>query len=126
MQGLERGMTMKKLILWTITTTVLMIGCPWLTATLAGKNGMLISMLLFFAINPTYSAIGGYVAGKKAKKLWAMPLITSILYITGVWLFYDMGEMIFLIYGLAYLIIGYIAMIITARIRNNQEKSRQS
>ena len=119
-------MYMKKLILWTTFAILLMIGCPWLTATFAENAGMLISIMLFFFVNPIYSIVSGIFAGRDIKKLWAIPIITTIMFLTGVWLFFDMGETVFLIYDICYLVIGLTAMTISAIIKNKQEKSKQS
>lgn len=43
---------MKKLIIWTISAMILMIGFPWLAVTFAGSAGMAICFLLFFALTP--------------------------------------------------------------------------
>ena len=105
---------MKKLITWTILDILLMIGCPWLTVTFAGSVGMAICFILFFAINPFYSAVCGAFAGKDIKQLWALPIITAVLFPVGAWLFFEMGEPAFLLYCVCYLIIGIIAMLISA------------
>ena len=105
---------MKKLIAWTISALVLMIGFPWIAVTFAGGAGMAICFILFFVINPLYAAVCGVFAGKNIKRLWVLPIISAGLFLTGVWLFFEMGETAFLLYGGCYLIIGIIAMLISA------------
>ena len=105
---------MKKLIAWTISALILMIGFPWLAVTFAGSAGMAICFLLFFAINPLYAAVCGAFAGKNIKQLWELPIITAGLFLAGAWLFFEMGETAFLLYCGCYLIIGIIAMLISA------------
>lgn len=104
---------MKKLIMWTIPATILMIGCPWLTVNFAGSSGMAICFLLFFAVNPLFSAICGAFAGRNIKQLWSLPLIVALLYLAGVWLFFEPGEPDFLVYCSCYLIIGTVFMLIS-------------
>jgi len=104
---------MKKLIIWTISATILMIGCPWLTVNFAGSSGLGVCFLLFFAVNPLFSAVCGVFAGRNIKQLWSLPIIVSLLYLSGVWLFFEMGEPEFLLYCGCYLIIGIVFMLIS-------------
>lgn len=105
---------MKKIIGWIISALFLMIGCPWLAVTFAGENGMAICFLLFFAINPLFSALCGVFAGKQIKQLWPLPIITAGLFLAGTWLFFEMREPAFLLYCGCYLFIGIAAMLISA------------
>lgn len=104
---------MKKLIFLTILSAVLMIGCPWLTITFAGDFGMAICFLLFYIVNPLFSAFCGISAGRNIKHLWSIPFIVSGLFLSGVWMFFELGEPDFLLYGVSYLIIGMISMLLS-------------
>lgn len=104
---------MKKLIVWTVLALLLMIGCPWLAVTFAGSAGMAVCFILFFAVNPVFSAVCGVFAGKNIKQLWALPVITAGLFLAGAWLFFEMSETAFWMYCGCYLIIGVIAMLIS-------------
>lgn len=104
---------MKKLLIWTICAMFLMLGCPWLAVKFAGSAGMAVCFILFFAINPLFSAVCGVFAGKNVKQLWTLPIITAGLFLTGTWLFFEIAEIAFLLYGGCYLIIGIIAMLIS-------------
>ena len=112
---------MKRLICWTIFALLVMIGCPWLTVTFAGSAGMAICFILFFAVNPLFSAVCGAFAGSNIKKLWALPIITAGLFLAGVWIFFDMGETAFLLYCICYFIIGIIAMLISALFKKRKQ-----
>lgn len=103
----------KKIIIWTVSALILMIGLPWIAVTFAGSAGMAICFLLFFVINPLYAAVCGAFAGRNIKQLWALPVITSVLFLAGSWLFFEMGENVFWLYCGCYLIIGVIAMLIS-------------
>ena len=105
---------MKKFIVWTILAILLMFGCPWLAVEFAGSAGMAVCFILFFAINPVFSAVCGIFAGKNIKQLWILPIIMAVLFLAGTWLFFDMSETAFLLYAGCYLIIGVIAMLISA------------
>lgn len=113
---------MKKLVAWTISALILMIGFPWLAVTFAGSAGMAVCFILFFAINPMYSAICGAFAGREIRQLWALPIVTAGLFLAGVWLFFEMGETAFLLYSGCYLIIGIIAMLISAFVNKRKPK----
>ena len=110
---------MKKFITWTLLAGILMIGGPWLTLTIFdGLDAMGACFILFFAIDPLFSAICGAIAGKNIKQLWALPIITAGLFLIGVWLFLEMGELDFLIYCIGYLIIGIASMFISNRVKS--------
>lgn len=111
---------MKKLFIWIIATVVLMIGFPWLAVTFAGSAGMAICFILFYAINPLFSAASGISAGKNIRQLWALPLIASGSFLAGVWLFFELGEPAFLLYGGCYLIIGIVFMLISFFLGNRK------
>ena len=105
---------MKPFMTWTILAMLLMIGCPWLAVEFAGSAGMAVCFILFFAVNPLFSVVCGAFAGKNIRQLWALPIITAGSFLAGVWLFFEMGEPAFLLYGGCYLLIGMIAMLISA------------
>ena len=45
------------------------------------------------------------------------------LFLAGVWIFFEMGETAFLLYGGCYLIIGIVAMLISAFINKKKVKN---
>ena len=92
---------MKPLIFWSILAMLLMIGCPWLAATFAGSAGMAVCLLLFFGVNPIFSAVCG-------------------LFLAGAWLFFAMGETAFLLYCVCYLMIGMIAMLMRSFLKGRR------
>ncbi len=112
---------MKKFIFWTVLAVILMIGCPWLAVSFAGDAGMAICFILFFAINPVFSAICGVFAGREVKLLWPLPIITAAPFLAGVWIFFEIGEPAFLIYCGAYLVIGGLATLISALINRSKQ-----
>lgn len=89
---------MKKLILWIIASTVIMLAFPWLAVTfIKGDGGMAVCFILFFVLNPIYVICAGVYAGKDKKRLWALPILTALFFLAGTWLFFDMGEKAFII-----------------------------
>lgn len=104
---------MKTFLTWTGWTVLLMIVCPWLAVRFAGSAGMAVCFLLFYAVNPLFSAACGVFAGRNIKQLWALPIVVSGLFLAGVWLFFELGEPAFLLYAGCYLAIGVLAMLIS-------------
>lgn len=112
----------KKIVAFLITTIIIMIGFPWITVTFAGVDGMAVALLLFFIVNPVFSAVCGVFAGKNMKRLWILPIIVAVFFLSGVWLFFEMGETAFLLYAGIYLIIGFAAMLISYLLRKRRQR----
>ncbi len=113
---------MRRFITWTLLAALLMLGGPWLALQVADKNAMAVCLLLFFAVNPAFCAVCGGIAGKNIRQLWALPVIAAILFVAGAWLFLDWGEPAFLLYGGGYLMVGGLAMLISAIIKKRARK----
>lgn len=104
--------------LWLIATAIIMLVFPYLAVTLVnGNSGMTVCFILFFALNLFYAVCSGIYAGKNLKKFWSLPIITALFFLIGVWLFFDMGEKIFIVYASIYLLIGITTMLISAFIK---------
>ena len=85
-----------------------MIQLPFLAVTFVkGDNGMAICFALFYAINPLFSIYIGYSTDK-----CIYPIVNSLLFLVGTWIFFDMGEIAFIYYAMVYLILGLITMLI--------------
>ena len=113
----------KNIILWLAASAVVMLAFPWLAVTFVkGDVGMAVCFLLFFAVNPLYSVIIGAFAGKDVKHLWSLPVISAVLFLIGTWIFFDMGEIAFILYAAVYLVIGIMAMLISMLIRKKTQK----
>ncbi len=102
----------KKNVLCTLCSALIMLLLPWCAVTFAkGDNGMAICFLLFFAVNPIAAICTGVFAGRQPKAAWFQPLLLPALFLLGTWILFDMGEPAFLLYA-AYLLLGYLAMAI--------------
>ena len=113
----------KNIILWLAVSAVVMLALPWLAVTLVkGDAGMAVCSLLFFALNPLYSVIFGVFAGKDMKHLWSLPIVSAALFLIGTWIFFDMGEMAFILYAVVYLVLGIVAMLISMIIRKKAQR----
>ena len=86
-----------------------------------GANFGYFYIMLFFALNPIYAICAGAAAGKDGRKLWALPVITALLFLIGTWLFFDWGEKAFFLYALIYLFLGIAAMLISMFIKKKRK-----
>lgn len=99
------------IITWIAVTVAVMFALPFAVARLASEcSGIALCMILFFIVNPIYSAILGFRCGKDIRRMWNLPLVSSIAFFAGTWLFFDIKEVWFIIYASVYLIIGWTAM----------------
>ena len=119
-----REQNMKQnIIFWSVSSVAVMLALPWLAVTFVkGDAGMAACFLLFFAVNPVYSVIIGAYAGKDIRHLWNLPVISAALFLTGTWIFFDMGETAFILYAAVYLALGIAAMLISMFIRKKTKK----
>lgn len=103
--------TQKTKFVWLCVTLAVMLFLPFAVAKLASEcAGMALCMMVFFIVNPLYSAVLGFVCGKNIREMWWQPLVAAVAFLAGVWAFYDMGEMWFIAYAAVYLVIGWGAM----------------
>lgn len=99
----------------TALTALVMLVLPWLAVTFApGDAGMAICFLLFYAVDPVYAIAVGWSAGKALRRLWMVPIVTAALFLLGTWCFFDRGELLFVLYGLVYLLLGTGALLLSA------------
>lgn len=97
--------------MWLAATVAVMFALPFCMARFAPADaGMALCMMLFFIVNPIYSAILGFRCGRDVRQMWSLPLISSITFLAGAWLFFDIREVWFIIYAATYLAIGWVAM----------------
>lgn len=98
-------------VIWLAVSIAVMFALPFAVARLASEcSGMALCMILFFIVNPIYSAILGFRCGRNIRQMWNLPLVSSIAFLAGTWLFFDIKEVWFIIYALVYLTIGWTAM----------------
>ncbi len=116
---------MEKWIRWVIASAFIMLALPWLTVTMIkGDAGMAVCFILFFSVNPIYSVVLGAFAGKDISSLWSLPPVSSLLFLAGTWLFFELGEPAFLLYAAIYLVLGCVAMLISAFVKRKREQGR--
>ena len=109
---------MNKITPWLISSAVIMLVFPWLAVTfIRGDSGMRACFFLFYALNPVYAIIVGAYAGKDIKRLWALPLITTVFFLIGAQ--YG-GRYAFILYALIYLLLGLTTMLISALVKKRR------
>lgn len=97
--------------MWLAATVAVMFALPFCMARFAPADaGMALCMMLFFIVNPIYSAILGFRCSKDVRQMWSLPLISSITFLAGTLLFFDIREVWFIIYAATYLAIGWVTM----------------
>lgn len=110
------------IMVWLAVTVAVMFALPFCVARFAPADaGMALCMILFFIVNPIYSAVLGYRCGSNVRLMWNLPLVSSVAFLAGTLLFFDIREVWFIIYATVYLIIGWTAMGIS-RYLNNRTK----
>ena len=63
---------------WLALSAAVMLMIPWLTVMWIQKEaGMAICVMLFFVVNPIYSALLGLFAGQDWKSLWSLPISSA-------------------------------------------------
>lgn len=105
---------LRKNLLSLCASAVVMLLLPWASVTFVPSGGgMLVTLLLFFAINPALVICIGTFSGRNRKAAWFQPSIPAALFLLGAWHFLEPGEPAFLLYAAAYLALGYAAMAIS-------------
>ena len=108
---------------WLIGSFAVMLLLPWASVTFAkSEAGMVVTLLLFFVIDPVYSITLGIFAGINIKEMWSLPIIDAILFLLGTWLFFAPGEGAFVIYSGVYLVIGIVSMLLSSRLRARKQQ----
>ncbi len=106
----------KHLITWSILSALIMLILPWLAVTFAPADaGMAVCFMLFYTVNPIYSIILGYHSIKDTTILWALPLISAVLFLIGTWIFFTITETVFIAYAVIYLLLSLAAMLIASK-----------
>ncbi len=113
---------MKKIVSGLLACAFVMLALPWLAVSLIkGDGGMAACFVLFFAVDPLFSAALGIWAGKELKSRCFFPLVAAGLFLAGTWLLFDPGETAFLLYAGIYLALGAAAMLLSAAVRRERK-----
>lgn len=109
---------LKKNIICICVTAVVMLLLPCLAVTFVkSQNGMFVTLLLFFVINPLCAICTGIFSGKHIKQSWFLPVLCAVFFLAGAWLFFDRHERTFLLYAIVYLGLGCAAMLVSRLVK---------
>ena len=113
------------IISWIAVTVAVMFALPFAVARFASEySGMALCMILFFIVNPVYSAILGFRCGRNIRQMWHLPVLSSVAFLAGTWLFFDIKELLFIVYASVYLILGCVAMGISNYLNNESIQNK--
>lgn len=102
-------------IVWLCMSIAIMFLLPFGMARFASEcAGMALCMLLFFVVNPAYSIVLGLRCGRDFRHMWYMPLVSSVAFLVGSWVVFDIRETWFIVYAAVYLVVGMVAAAISA------------
>ena len=113
----------KNYICWLCLSIAVMSLLPFIAVTFVkGDAGMAVCFLLFYAVNPIYSIVVGFFTSKNIKKMWSLPILSSILFLLSAWIFFDISETAFVVYAIIYFVISIIIMFISAFIKKKIQR----
>ena len=104
------------IFVWLCVSIAVMFLLPFGVARCASEcAGMALCMLLFFVVNPAYSIVLGLRCGRDFRRMWYMPLVSSVAFLVGSWVFFDIREPWFVVYAAVYFLLCIVAAAISAR-----------
>lgn len=107
----------KRILIWSAASIGILLLLPWLLISLVPADScMLAILLMLFLINPFYSIATGIFAAQEWKKLYALPVLSSILFSCSAWFIFQMYASALFVYAGIYLVLGIAAMLVSAQI----------
>lgn len=117
----------RSIMIWLAVSISVMGLLPFIVARFASEcSGMALCMILFFIINPIYSAILGYRCWKNIRRMWYLPMLAGMAFLVGAWISFDAHELWFIVYAIVYIIIGWIAMAISNLCKSKYSERNKS
>jgi len=117
----------KKFFMWTAISAGVMVLLPFLSiSVLQGYGSMAFYLILLYIANPIYSIVLGFAAGRNISQLWILPIVSSLLFLCGTWIFMGFGEGLFVIYAGAYLLVSMIAMFASSWLKTRKSRNHKS
>jgi hypothetical protein len=112
----------RQFVFWLITSAVVMLLFPWLISLFVpDEDGMAACLLLLFAIDPIYSFVVGFFAGKGVRYFWSLPLLSALLFLSGALLFWGMNRNAALLYAAVYLLCAMAAVLISRTMQKKKQ-----
>lgn len=95
-----------------------MIVLPWaVQAFVRGDASIGILLLLLYVVDPIYSAVLGWFSGKDLRKMWFLPILSALLFLSG-----GVRHLTIWAFAGAYLVIGIVVMFLSDFIRKRKER----
>ena len=116
----EYGVNMKKPLIWLLSAIIIMLGLPLIINILKVYPGMMYALILVYCVNPIYSGFLGYYTGRNIKELWILPVVPAVLFLLGAHLIYKMAFKTYIIHFFIYLLISYIAALVSVKKRKKE------
>ena len=115
---------MKKHLVCAVISVIVMLLLPWCAvAFVPSDGGMLVSLLLLFAVNPISAVCIGIISGSNPRSLWLHPLLLSALFAVGAWKSLGFTISDILPYSAVYLAIGYVSLLLTVLLRRKKDSA---
>lgn len=115
---------MKKHLVCAVISAIVMLLLPWCAVVFVPSDGgMLVSLLLLFAVNPISAVCIGIISGSKPRLLWPQPLLLSALFAVGAWKSLGITISDILPYAAVYLAVGYLALLLTVLLRHKKDSA---
>lgn len=111
---------MKKALIWLLSSIIIMLGIPLIINILKVYPGMMYALILVYCVNPIYSGFLGYYTGRNIKELWILPVVPAVLFLLGAHLIYKMAFKTYIIHFFIYLLISYIAALVSVKKRKKE------
>ncbi|MCH5353064.1 MAG: hypothetical protein J1E06_06330 [Acutalibacter sp.] len=108
----------KKFVDLLALSIAFMIVLPWaVQAFVKGDAAIGILLLLLYVINPIYSAVLGWFSGKDLQKMWFLPILSALLFLSG-----GISHLSLWAFAGTYLVIGIVVMFLSDFIRKRMER----
>ena len=108
---------------WMLISTLIVCMLPILIAMIIpSETGMMVCLVLFFVVNPIYSAILGFMASKRGGFMKAVPVVSALMFIVGTTILFGLADYTFVLYGAYYLAISYTVMFIKALLQMRRNR----
>jgi len=75
--------------------------------------GFALLLMLFFAIDPVFSVVIGFLSGRDIKRRWYLPAVSSLVFLAACWMLFEFGETSFALYAGIYLLLGLFSMAVS-------------
>ena len=113
----------KRPLFWLVLTAAVMLLLPWAAATFVPTDdGLFAARMILLAVGTGYSFAAGYYAGRQIHGLWWVPAVCAGLFLLGTRIFFEPGDLQFLIYAGISFAAGMEAMLVSRLITGKERE----